>query len=31
MIVSVALNPSLDKTLSVPQWRPGAVLRGINT
>jgi 1-phosphofructokinase family hexose kinase len=23
----VALNPSLDKTLSVPQWRPGAVLR----
>ena len=26
-IWAVALNPSLDKTLSVPQWRPGAVLR----
>lgn len=27
LVWAVALNPSLDKTLSVPEWRPGQVLR----
>ncbi|MDX2036877.1 MAG: PfkB family carbohydrate kinase [Isosphaeraceae bacterium] len=28
MIISVTLNPCLDKTLSVPDWRPGDNVRG---
>ena len=28
MILCVTLNPCLDKTLTVPAWRPGELLRG---
>src|SRR4051794_34617967 len=28
MILCVTLNPCLDKTLSVPSWRPGDLVRG---
>jgi 1-phosphofructokinase family hexose kinase len=28
MILCVTLNPCLDKTLTVPQWRPGDLVRG---
>src|SRR5438874_5208380 len=29
MILCVTLNPCLDKTLTVPAWRPGDLVRGI--
>jgi 1-phosphofructokinase family hexose kinase len=29
MILCVTLNPCLDKTLTVPTWRPGDLVRGI--
>ncbi len=28
MILCVTLNPCLDKTLTVPEWRPGESVRG---
>src|SRR3954467_13246009 len=28
MILSVTLNPCLDKTLTAPQWGPGDLVRG---
>ena len=28
MILCVTLNPCLDKTLTVPPWRPGDLVRG---
>src|SRR6185437_12243192 len=28
MILCVTLNPCLDKTLTVPSWRPGDLVRG---
>ncbi|MFO0950443.1 MAG: hypothetical protein U0835_04690 [Isosphaeraceae bacterium] len=28
MILSVTLNPCLDKTLTVPPWKPGDSVRG---
>src|SRR3954447_17068017 len=28
MILCVTLNPCLDKTLTVPAWRPGDLVRG---
>ena len=28
MILCVTLNPCLDKTLSVPRWKPGDMIRG---
>ncbi len=28
MILCVTLNPCLDKTLTVPPWRPGDMVRG---
>ena len=28
MILCVTLNPCLDKTLTVPSWRPGELVRG---
>ena len=28
MILCVTLNPCLDKTLTVPRWRPGDSVRG---
>lgn len=31
MILCVTLNPCLDKTLSVPAWRPGDLVRGRST
>jgi tagatose 6-phosphate kinase len=31
MILCVTLNPCLDKTLSVPPWRPGDSVRGLAT
>lgn len=31
MILSVTLNPCLDKTLDVPAWRPGDNVRGTST
>jgi 1-phosphofructokinase family hexose kinase len=30
MILCVTLNPCLDKTLTVPSWRPGDLVRGLN-
>src|SRR5579875_1886396 len=30
MILCVTLNPCLDKTLTVPPWRPGDLVRGTN-
>jgi 1-phosphofructokinase family hexose kinase len=29
MILCVTLNPCLDKTLTVPDWRPGDLVRGV--
>ena len=29
MILCVTLNPCLDKTLTVPHWRPGDLVRGV--
>src|SRR5262249_19707908 len=29
MILCVTLNPCLDKTLTVPLWRPGDLVRGV--
>ena len=29
MILCVTLNPCLDKTLTVPSWRPGDLVRGV--
>ena len=29
MILCVTLNPCLDKTLTVPSWRPGDLVRGL--
>ncbi len=29
MILCVTLNPCLDKTLTVPNWRPGDLVRGV--
>jgi 1-phosphofructokinase family hexose kinase len=31
MILCVTLNPCLDKTLSVPAWRPGDLVRGLSS
>jgi 1-phosphofructokinase family hexose kinase len=31
MILCVTLNPCLDKTLTVPPWRPGDLVRGVRT
>ena len=31
MILCVTLNPCLDKTLSVPAWQPGDLVRGTST
>lgn len=31
MILCVTLNPCLDKTLTVPSWKPGDNVRGIST
>ena len=28
MILCVTLNPCLDKTLTIPHWRPGDLVRG---
>src|SRR5205807_962656 len=30
MILCVTLNPCLDKTLTVPAWRPGDSVRGLS-
>jgi tagatose 6-phosphate kinase len=30
MILCVTLNPCLDKTLTVPEWRPGDSVRGVS-
>ena len=29
MILCVTLNPCLDKTLTLPNWRPGDLVRGL--